>query len=339
MSLQLLVPGLLWPHRDAPPGLDHLQLPALSWLLGRARVQATPSSTPEHAFTTALGLGDMGAAVLRRAGEPGAAAPQPGERWLCADPASLRFARDQMLLADASGLELGEPERLAMELALKEVLAPHGEFSLPHPQRGYLRLAAPSEAIFSALDDVAGRPVAFFLPEGDKGLRWGRIINEAQIALHELPFNQSRKSAHRPEANTLWFWGEGVAPAAAINTDVSVFAEGLLAEGCARLGGHSPRGLDQFASHADERAVALSERLDRAALFGDAEAWMAGLEALETAVFEPAMHALRKRRVSELEIIAPERHREGRHYHVTARPWAFWLKPAPLTALLDTAAP
>jgi len=334
MSLQLLVPGLLWPHRDAPPGLDRLQLPALVWLLGRAVTQAVPASTPEQAFAAALGLGEVGAAVLRRAGEAGLAAVVPGERWLCADPAGLRFARDQLMLSDASGLDLGEAERAAMEAALKETLAAHGEFSLPHPQRGYLRLWAPSDAIFSALDDVAGRPVALFLPEGDRGMRWGRVINEAQIALHELPFNQARKSAHKAEANTLWFWGEGVAPAAVPGVLQSAFAEGLLAEGCARLGGLAARPLAEFASELADTNIVLCERLDRAALFGDGEAWMNALRNLETEVFAPAMRALRTRQISELQIVAPQRHHEGRRYHVTARPFAFWLKPAPLSTLI-----
>ena len=50
------------------------------------------------------------------------------------------------------------------------------------------------------------------MPAGDDGRRWRRLMNEAQIILHNHPINLERLDHGQLPANSLWFWGGGALP-------------------------------------------------------------------------------------------------------------------------------
>jgi hypothetical protein len=331
--LRIILPGLLWPAAETAPAFKENELPSLMWLLGRAERAACAPARPAQAFAAALGLGDLAPAIIRRAGEPDGTLPAPGEHWLCADPVSLRFLREQLVLSDAGEIALAPDEVDTLRARLKTLLAEVGDFELLGPERGYLRLPAPADADFSPVEDVAGRPVALFLPDGRKALRWGRILNSLQIDLHELDFNQRRDDERRLQANSLWFWGEGAPLAAGMKPQGgTIFSDAQLGRGAARLSGGELRPLADIAG-ADDQALVLDDSLHRGALFHDAQMWRQALLALEAKLFAPLAAALKSGRIARITLEAPG-DRSGSIFEITPRKWAFWLKPARPNALL-----
>src|SRR5574340_607027 len=222
---------------------------ALSALLGHARIEFTPGRAPDARLAELFGLGaDSPVATLRRLGEPSLAPPEPGRAWLCADPVCLHFAREHLILSDASGLDLSIEEAAALVAALNETFSDLGHFEAGAPDRWYLRLTAPANARFFPLSDVTNRPVGHFLPEGPDAALWARTMNEVQIVLHNHPVNQAREAAGQPIANSLWLWGAGGDVPSLRAPAPTVLALGPVARGLALAAGRGtgspalPRG-------------------------------------------------------------------------------------------------
>jgi len=60
--------------------------------------------------------------------------------------------------------------------------------------------------------DIIGNNVKNYLPNGEAGERLRHIIGEAQIVMAKHPVNIKRKSENKPEANSIWLWGQGKKP-------------------------------------------------------------------------------------------------------------------------------
>ncbi len=60
--------------------------------------------------------------------------------------------------------------------------------------------------------DISGRNIKSYLPQGDQADKLLHIISEAQIFLKNHPLNKERAKAKKPEANSIWLWGQGKAP-------------------------------------------------------------------------------------------------------------------------------
>ncbi|WP_374600880.1 hypothetical protein [Niveibacterium sp.] len=339
MQVSIVLPGLHNDAADAASALRSTALPGLAWLLGRATLAPTDPASSTSAFASRFGVADCATATLRRAGEQHLPLPQPGDIWLCADLVGLHFARDQMVLTAPEGLALDANEAQSMAEPLRDALQEVGEFVLASPERSYLRLNAPSDAIFSDLIDVAGRPVALFLPEGRGGLRWGRIINTVQIALHDHPVNRAREAAGRRAANSLWFWGESRMSATPQHSADAIYCDNPVAAGLARLAGSTPQALATFAdAPACREALLLIDALNAPARFRDTSRWLDALKALEANVFAPLAARMQRSEVTRAEIVAPGE-RGGIALDVTPRRWAFWRKPIPPEQLLTTPMP
>jgi hypothetical protein len=210
--LTLVVPGLVWPAPLTPRPAQDLQLPALSWLLGRGRRRIGPSAHLETELAHLFGLPADAPplAALRRQGEAHAAATS-ASHWLCADPVHLSITSGNLLLGDFAADEIDAAEAAALVATLNEHYSDLGEFSAPSPTRWYLRLAAAPNVAFFNLDDTAGRPMQHFLPTGADARRWQRVLNEIQVALHDHPVNKAREAAGKRAVNSVWFWGNAPA--------------------------------------------------------------------------------------------------------------------------------
>jgi hypothetical protein len=338
MHIRLVVPGLFWPASPLSaitiPGLDSLELPSLAWLLARGRETGLATGDAAQAFASALAL-EAGAAALRAAGEEGGARPSPGEHWLCADPVNISFAGEHLVLNPAQALKISQEEALDLERLMRATLAGRGEFHMACPERGYLRLAKPSRIRFAPLIDAAGRPLSYFLPEGEDEREWLRIAGEVEIALHESALNARREEAGLPAINRLWFWGQGPTPAPLAATRPLVIADSLSGCGAARLAGSEAQALAHLAEalHSEaEELVILIEELEQPVLYSDSQAWLAALSSLEARLFAPLRGALRRRGV-RLEISVPLR-AGGPELAIAPRRFAFWRRPAPLSRQL-----
>ncbi len=134
--------------------------------------------------------------------------------WLRADPAHVRadLGRARMLACGELGLSHEEAETLVA--ALRPLFGQEGfPISAPVPSRWYLMIPAQSRIpAFSVPEAVLGDDLHSHMPEGDAGRRWRRLLNEAQVILHNHPLNAARTAAGKLPVNSLWFFGGGSMP-------------------------------------------------------------------------------------------------------------------------------
>ena len=70
----------------------------------------------------------------------------------------------------------------------------------------------PLDVLTHAPHENMGKPLADILPTGESESQLRRIIWDSIELLSEHPFNKRRRDEGKPEANTLWPWGQGRAP-------------------------------------------------------------------------------------------------------------------------------
>lgn len=309
MHVHLALPGLLWPARALPDVMFDLDLPALSWLLGRARPQRVARSAQlayESWLAARFGFDAAAApaAALRLLGEgasPGAA------HWICADPAHLAFEHGHPTLADPAGLDLQADELAELAVSLAPTFAAVGRWSLHESGHGYLELDAPADIATTPVSAAIGRGAAALLPRGADAARWLRLANEAQMALHGLELNRRREAAGQPTVNTLWFWGAGSLPTTLPTAQpvayTNVGGGDTLARGCARHAG-VPWQPAADAATDGKAALLIEDRLIAPTQQLDAEAWREALLAIERERLAPLAAALRGGRIKRLTLTA-----------------------------------
>jgi hypothetical protein len=164
----------------------------------RRHFQLIPDHWPVAALTRQLDAGDAAQAS-----------------WLRVDPAHV--APDMggaRMLSHGEALALTAEDVAQLLPALRPLFGDAG-FSLdaPHPSRWYLRVPGDSRLPeFATPDEVLGEDLFAHLPQGDLGRRWRALLTEAQVVLHNHPWNAMRVSIGKPAVNSLWFWGAGAAP-------------------------------------------------------------------------------------------------------------------------------
>jgi len=300
MQVHLALPGLLWPAKALPDVMFGLELPVLSWLLGRGRRRHVSPLTFEAWLSRRFGhdAAEPPAAALRLLGEDG----EPGSAdWICADPAHLAFEHGHPMLADPARLDLQADEIAELAVALAPTFSALGKFSLRSSGHGYIELAAPAALVATPSSAIIGRGAAALLPRGPDAARWVRLANEAQIALHALALNRRREEAGLPTVNTLWFWGAGRLPAAKPSTYTKVGGGGTLARGLAR---HARVPWQPENSHLPPAGSTLliDERLLAPAQQMDAHAWREAMLTIERERLAPLAAALRGGRVKQLDL-------------------------------------
>jgi hypothetical protein len=301
MQVHLALPGLLWPAKALRDVMFDLELPVLSWLLGRARRRHSSPLTLEAWLSQRFGHDEVPAAALRLLGEADDGDPPGDAEWICADPAHLAFEHGHPSLADPTELDLQADEITAITVALAPTFAAVGRFALRPSGYGYIELAAPADIDAPSLAAVVGRGGAALLPRGRDAARWLRLANEAQIELHALDLNRRREDAGLPTINTLWFWGAGRQPTATRAPYQNVGGGGTLARGLARHAGvpWQPTG---DALPVAGRTLLIEERLQAPAQQLDAQAWRDAMVALDRERLAPLVAALRRGRVNKLVI-------------------------------------
>lgn len=333
-----VVPGLVWPAADIVPQLDATFLTALPGL-ARLLAGSTPVRAPAQPFddwlceTFAL-RPPAPLAALRLAGEPAwlTQQPEPADgHWLCADPVSMRFARDQLLLGAQEDLAIAPEDALAMVADLNAQFGDIGQFFAATPQRWYLRCVREPKVELPSLADAAGRPVAYFQPEGEERALWARTINELQVFCHNHPLNARREAAGQAPINALWLWGAGTPQTPTAPGAVRGDAYPLLAGLCRSAGA----ACDMTGAYDLTAALQLFMPLHEAAQQRDAQTWLAALRQLDARLLTPLADALDSGQLRTLRLVSPS-DRCLLTLTAQARPrWKFWGRRATPAALVD----
>jgi hypothetical protein len=309
-TLSLLLPDLTTLSGVGPTA----RAPALAMLLGRGRARAR---SPAGLWAGISGLFDvhppgLAAAPLTRLLDANDA---PTAGWLRADPAHVRADPVSARLLACGNLGLGEDDTESLARALRPMFGDDGfEFSTPRPDRWYLRL--PREARlprFSPPEEALGADLAAHLPADDLGRRWRRLLNEAQVILHNHPVNAARAAHGLPAVNSLWFWGAGVLPDWARTALDAVVTDEPVLTGLARFAGVRSQPVESAPA-----ALALGARL-----LVDLRT-VHRVDSLEVGWLEPLLRALRARKLDAMELRAMD----GRR--VVATPgdlWRIWRRP------------
>jgi len=239
----------------------------------------------------ALPEGTWPIAALSRQADAGDAA---GAAWLRADPAYLRADINGVrLMAHGDALALDDDDCNALLPALKPVFGDAGVvLDAPVPSRWYLRL--PREAkrpAFADPGDALGDDIFEHLDSSHEARRWRALSSEAQMVLHNHPWNAARIAQGKPPVNALWFWGGGTLPDARIETHgrhAIAYSDDPTAQALAAVTRGTEALPPRYAGGSDDRLFDLTATRDLA--------W------LEREWLSPALGALRRGEIGWLEL-------------------------------------
>ncbi|MDP2830360.1 MAG: hypothetical protein Q8O37_17370 [Sulfuricellaceae bacterium] len=227
-----------------------------------------------------------------------------GAAWMRADPIFLTVERDQLILAEASSLPIDEQEAQALIDTLNRHFSEDGlEFVAASPKSWYLRLSRLPAIETHSLHATAGQNIHPFLPTGPDARQFRSLLNEAQMLLFEHPVNLAREQRGLPPVNSVWLWGAGTLPQAALKNFDHIWSADPLATGLGLLSGavsHPlPAGADDFLSQGnDGKHLIVFDQLRTAWHNGDPFVWREQLAALEKNWFDPLKRAVTKGKLS-----------------------------------------
>lgn len=285
-------------------------------LLGRADLALAPSPGRRAQLRRhfALPANAWPIAALSRQADLGDAA---GAVWLRADPAYLRpDINGVRLLAHGTALGLDAGDAEALLPALKPLFGDAGILlDAPTPDRWYLRL--PGGAMvpdFSDPGEALGADLFEHVAAGDEAKRWRTLAGEAQIVLHNHPWNAQRSAAGKLPVNALWFWGGGPLPAirhASAGQARAVFGDEPTLQALVADADLGPLPQD-FRAPSGDALYDLAAMRDLAALDRD---WL-----------QPALDALRDGRIERFELDGEDgvvrTLRRGQRWRIWRRPVA-----------------
>jgi len=239
-----------------------------------------------------------------------------GSTWLRADPA--RIAPDMngaRMMAYGEALELTAEDTAQLLPALKPLFGDAGfPIDAPQPSRWYLRLPLEAKVpAFAPIQDVLGDDVFDHLPQGDDGRRWRALLSEAQVVLHNHPWNAQRVAQGKPPVNSLWFWGGGRLPDAVQTHYRQVRSPDTLLRALAGAAGIATTG------HEAEQVDALIDLRH-----------LRNLDRLCADALQPLLQALDRRELSSLTLDFED----GAQFDLRRdQRWRFWRRP--LRRLID----
>ncbi|MCD7097121.1 phosphoglycerate mutase [Stenotrophomonas sp. MMGLT7] len=244
-------------------------------------------------------------AALTRQLDAGDAA---GSAWVRADPAcvvpDMQGAR---LMGYGSSLDVDEHDIAALLPALKPLFGDAGLLlDAPEPSRWYLR-AAPGLELpeFVEPGEVLGADLFDHLPQGVPGRRWRALLTEAQVLLHQHPWNQQRAARGKPAINSLWFWGGGELPHAVTSQHAQVRSREPLLRALALASGADGDGTPAVDALVDLRHLRSLEQVDGEAI-------------------TPLLAALARGELQRLVLDF----QDGAHFVIERRQrWRFWRRP------------
>lgn len=333
VSLTLVIPGLIWPAQTFADLTHDLSLPALSRLLGSARVESSPAAACDEVVARYLGAAlPLPAAALRRI-ELGQTADT--NHWLCLDPIHLGFVERKMIVGDPQELALTMDEAQELAVSLAQTFAPFGELQVTTPQEWHLRLIQAEHApLTAALPELIGRRADLGLTSLNKA--WRQALNDAQIALHAHPVNLAREAAGKPTVNSLWPWGSGTLPQHSMQP--AQFAT-LLSNAPELRGLAHYLEIDSaplpasYPAHLGQPTLALLDTLAQPARRADAQSWRETLVRLEQDWFAPLLAnlppTLRIDFIGDSQFLSLSCSRRS----VQIKQLAFWRTPAGLNRL------
>ena len=209
-------------EKDNKTPLQLAETPNLDALLQKGQcgaVQTIPSGLHPGNEVSALGLFGydpekfrLGHAALDAIGL--GVNIKTGEIPLCCDLVTLQATHDDMVMKDYTAGNLSKEDSQVLIKALNEqVMDVSATF---HSGKGYHNLLvikhAPLKEMLHPPNELIGEGIRQFMPEGKEVRDLIFVMNQAQIILHNHPYNQKRNNDQKDTVNSIWLWGNGTQP-------------------------------------------------------------------------------------------------------------------------------
>ena len=129
---------------------------------------------------------------------------------LCCDFIMLQSSHNDMVLKDFTSGQLSADNARLLLGALQEQIPDEVTF---HPGAGYHNLMVIKDTVLSDRlmppHELVGEGIRKHMPQGEASKELVYLMNQAQIILHNHPFNQARAKNGEDVINSVWFWGNG----------------------------------------------------------------------------------------------------------------------------------
>lgn len=213
--MHLLIPFAFCSSAGCTAALRALKLPHLEKLLARltplpldAGDEFSLSPPHERARARALGLpvadGLIPWAALQARASEGS--------WGFISPCHWQVGSKHIVMSSLALPDFPAPESQALLAAMQPYFAEDGiTLQFDQPQRWLARGDALDGLACAALDRVAGRDVASWMPHGAGAARLQRLQSEMQMLLYTHPVNEARTARGVPPVNSFWLAGTGAA--------------------------------------------------------------------------------------------------------------------------------
>jgi hypothetical protein len=158
--------------------------------------------------------------------------------WLRADPVSLRVDLVHIYMLGNSQLSLHVDEVEQLAAMLNQHLAQENlHLYTPHPLRWYLQCPKLPDIETHNPEEIFGRTIADYFPQGAERNYWLTLLTELQMLLHTAPINQQRAARGVAKIDALWLWGAGELPQITANAHLftKIYTDNPLAKGLAIL--------------------------------------------------------------------------------------------------------
>jgi 2,3-bisphosphoglycerate-independent phosphoglycerate mutase len=134
-----------------------------------------------------------------------------GEIPLCCDFISLQSSHNDMVMKDYTAGQLaGEDAKVLLKALQDQIVDEEIQF---HYGNGYHNLMVIRHAPFPGRlhppNELIGEGIRQYMPQDQESRDLVYLMNQAQIILHNHPFNKKRKQAGEDSVNSVWFWGNG----------------------------------------------------------------------------------------------------------------------------------
>ena len=299
-QLNLVVPGLCGPLTDLDELDSQPALRDLIKILSRADRQQDIGNSFHGVLAEQFGL-DASLPVSSAAFHMLAHGMPPGEaNWLHADPVHLQADIDQAFLRDAESLDLDDAESQLLLSLINQHFNDDGlELLSVNGRHWFLEARDKTEIETTALYDVIGRNINFFMPKGNDHLYWKRFLNESQMLFHQSEVNEARAVRGLLPINSLWLWGEGTLPVAGKSQNTHVFTDNTLCRGMAMHHSVECSGLNAIAdlSVDNEQSLVVLDDLYNISCYGDKHVWLEKFDLLYEHHLQPVIQYAMSNRV------------------------------------------
>lgn len=221
------------------------------------------------------------------------AIPKKAANSIRLDPCYLHPDRDRLLLFSRN-LTLTEQQHQQLHDEIAPLLVNIGELTMTEDKAWELVPHQKLDVEFAALEDVEGRAVDSFLPQGNDRSKWLSLWNELQMQLYQADINQQRQAQQQHPINSVWFWGAGNLGSQTDKTPVFYSENSLF-----KSGDYPYQPLSNWQFNNAERQCLI---LDEPELEGD---WQQQLQQWDNKVFKILWQQLQRWRYQRLVIEIP----------------------------------